>query len=528
MSAKMAASLRAVVSPVRSCPVSVSRQGSLEGWTLGVKAGFCASGSSAGGGAASAILTGFCPDYTATAVARAAAAGARIDAVTNMDEFGMGSATASSVHGSARNPYSINVMVAGASPNALLPQEGWLTPGGSSGGSAAAVAAGIVRAALGSDTGGSVRQPAAFCGVVGLKPTYGRIPRDGLVAYASSLDTVGILTRTVADAACLLGALEGRGSRDDTSLMTSAFDGISTPMRAIAAGSLTGLRVGIPAEYSVAGLDASMLDWWEWGAAALSAAGAEMVRVSLPNTRHALPAYYVLAAAEAASNLSRYDGLRYGAAAPSSPGESLAAAVSRTRTSSFGTEVRRRIMAGNAVLAAQSRADFYDAAVAAAERVCADFAAVFRAGAVAQSLLTKDWLHTAASPAAVARATQDSGVDLLLAPAVPSSPWISSDTDSLPPLYVYANDVLTVPASLARLPAMSVPVGLAAYPPDALRRALSSGLDMSHVNADELAVPIGLQLIGRFGDDHLLLKVAAVLERTAQFEAPRYITHSLN
>ena len=483
-----------------------------------MKANLCVSGSVSSGGAASAALSGFIPDYTATAVTRAIAAGARVEAISNMDEFGMGSATAFSTHGAARNPFSVNSLaLSRGAPSATLPEEGWLTPGGSSGGSAAAVAAGAVRAALGSDTGGSVRQPASFCGVVGLKPSYGRIPRDGLVAYASSLDTVGILTRNVADARMLLGALEGKGAGDDTSLRSvSALDG-KIDGRTKSPLPLTGLRVGIPIEYFVAGLDSDTIAWWEWGAAALTAAGAHVVRVSLSQTRFALPAYYVIAAAEAASNLSRYDGLRFGAAAPPVNGETLTGAVSRTRSSGFGTEVRRRIMAGNAVLAATSQLRHYDLAVSAAERVRADFAAVFRASVngAPRTAPAPSWLHRA-------HAASDIGVDVLLTPAAPSAPWVSSDTHTLAPLDVYAHDVLTLPASLAQLPAISIPVGVAAYPVEALARALSAGLKFAG-GCDELAVPVGLQLIGRYGDDDLVLNVAEALESCANFSAPNYI-----
>ena len=529
-------SLRALIAPASTLNSSIIG-GSISGWSLAVKANLCVNDTQTSGGAASAALNNYTPDYTATVVSRAIAAGAHITAISNMDEFGMGSATAFSKHGASRNPYSVNALALSrhngenstttTSPP-ILPEEGWLTPGGSSGGSAAAVATGVVRAALGSDTGGSVRQPASFCGIVGLKPTYGRIPRDGLVAYASSLDTVGVLTRNVSDARTLLIALEGTSALDDTSLR-------KTPIHSTRKKSsssllpLSGLRVGIPIEYAVAGLNTDTIAWWEWGAAALTAAGAQVVRVSLPQTRYALPACYVIAAAEAASNLSRYDGLRFGMAASPIQGETLASAVSRTRSKGLGTEVRRRIMAGNAVLAATTQVRHYDLAILAAERVRADFAKVFRVadadgGAPSTASSSQAWLQRAVNTAAGALAPHGIGVDVLLTPAAPSAPWVSIDTYTLPPLDMYAHDVLTLPASLAQLPAITIPVGLAAYPADALQCARTAGLEIKG-GYDELAVPVGLQIIGRYDDDELVLDVAEALEATAKFSAPRYTAH---
>jgi aspartyl-tRNA(Asn)/glutamyl-tRNA(Gln) amidotransferase subunit A len=530
-----AASLRALLSRAPTT-TTAAPHGALAGWALAVKASLCAATLPAAGAAASPALANYAAPYTATAVARARAAGALLVGAANMDEFGMGSSTTTGAAGAAFNPYSANAFMAwrararGAARAPPAPPAGWLTPGGSSGGGAAAVAAGAARAALGSDTGGSVRQPAAFCGVVGLKPTYGRVPRDGLVAYASSLDTVGINARSVGDARELLAAIAGRADADATSLSAPP-PRTAGALHGATARPLAGVRVGVALEYAVAGLDADARGFWEWGAAALARAGADVVRVSLPSTPLALPAYYVLAAAEAASNLARYDGLRFGVSGGgrSRAHATLAEAVAATRVAALGREAQRRVMAGNAVLAAGARAAHYDAAAAAADLVAGDFAAVFRPPPrrdAPSAAAWRDWLAAAESAAALPHAAPADGIDVVLVPAAPAPPWVSADTAALAPLDAYAHDVLTLPASLARLPAIVIPVGLARYPAAALARwAAAAGATSAERDeaAAHLAVPVGLQLVGRFADEDVLLDVAAALEGAAGFAPPAYV-----
>lgn len=513
-----------------------------------------------------------CADYrpptTATVVARLLAEGGWLAGSTNMDEFGMGSATAFSHHGPSYNPYSANwaLRSLGLLPNGnldkggVVPEAGWLCPGGSSGGAAVSVATGSALAAIGSDTGGSVRQPASFCGLVGLKPTYGRIPRWGLIPYASSLDTIGIITRTVADAALLLQVTAGHDPRDDTCLRPPSSSASTsdrcTPSSGISdrdsvsSKPLAGIRVGIPAEYRVSELNADTLTWWGRGAAMLADAGAEIVEVSLPNTAAALPAYYVIAPAEAASNLSRYDGVRYGfrpaaksqaegaAASQSSYSSSAATAnasdalhrlYTRTRSEGFGPEVQRRIMTGNFVLSQEARADYYDAAVAVRDRVRADFARVFRPSSdVALPIESSPIARS--NPAAYPSADAALGVDVLLTPVSPTPPWLSSKTAELDPLAVYVNDVMTIPASLAHLPAISVPVGHSSYPSDLIDLSLSNITDAAQRSAARLQLqqicmlPVGLQLIGRHCDEETLFRVASVLAVKADFNLPAYVT----
>ena len=588
----------------------------LRGSLFATKANICALGLKATAG--SRMLEAYVAPYDAVAVERLGRAGAVVGGATNMDEFGMGSATAYSVHGPSFNPFSAPVTIgrvvaavaaeaaattSGAPHTAAAPPRrgetslltppadggwippppsspSWLTPGGSSGGSAIAVAVSAVSFALGSDTGGSVRQPAAFCGVVGLKPSYGRVPRWGLIPYASSLDTVGVLARCVADAAAVFDVIAGPDARDDTSVQAAARHGGShlpsaPTMRAVlsaaaaaspsssssslrggpaymawrasaarsthahscsggeawhlsdalAALPLAGLRVGIPREYSVEGLGSEIGDWWEAGARWLADAGASIHAVSLPHTPAALPAYYVIAPAEAASNLSRYDGVRYGyrtaatatttttATAPSTPHNAAAelhAEYSRTRTEGFGAEVQRRVLAGNFVLSRGGRAQFYDAAQAARGLVAADFTAVFR-------------------PIGSAGASPH-GVDVLLTPTAPTLPWSSATTPQQDPVAMLSNDVMTVPASLAGLPALSLPVGYAAYPPHLLGAALAeagaAGVPLSASTVSRVEglarLPVGLQLIGRPWDEDTLLAVGAVMEGAAAFELPDF------
>jgi aspartyl-tRNA(Asn)/glutamyl-tRNA(Gln) amidotransferase subunit A len=517
---------------------------------VAVKANLCWPG--APRDAASASLAGYAPSHASTAASRARAAGAEIlGPSTNMDEFGMGSATVFSAHGAARSPFSLNAAAwrGGCGGGALEPG-GWLTCGGSSGGAAVAVAIGAARGALGSDTGGSVRQPAAFCGVVGLKPSRGAVSRWGLLPYASSLDTVGVIARTVEDAGALFEVVRGGDGRDEACGVGVGAGGGGGPRAAAAhppplpaAGApLRGLRVGVPAEYHVAGMDAAALEWWEWGAAALAAAGAEVVPVSLPHTRLALPAYYVMAPAEAASNLARFDGLRFGArvaeggggggSGSGAPARALHALLTATRSAGFGPEVRRRVLVGNAVLSAGARREFYDAAVAAAELVSGDFGAVLRRGA-AGAAGEEGWeearahrtLFHAANPAAAPRGCAAAGVDALLTPTAPAPPWVAADTEALAPLAVYLNDVMTLPASLAGLPAASVPVGYAPYPAQSAARCGAEARAAAQRAAGGeggLRVPVGLQVVGRHGDERTVLRVAAALEARARFRLPAW------
>ena len=416
--------------------------GPLEGIPIAVKDLFCTAGVQATAG--SHILEGFVPSYESTVTANLWAAGAVLLGKTNMDEFAMGSANITSYFGPVKNPWG-----------AVVGKD--LVPGGSSGGSAAAVAARIAPAAIGTDTGGSIRQPAAFCGVVGLKPTYGRCSRWGVVAFASSLDQPGPLTRTVRDAAIMLGAMASHDPKDSTSV------DISVPDYAAAlTGDVRGLRVGIPAEYRIDGTPAHIDALWQDGVDWLRAAGAEIVDVSLPLTKYALPCYYIVAPAEASSNLARYDGVRYGLRVD---GDDLADMYEKTRAAGFGAEVRRRVMIGTYVLSA----GYYDAYYLQAQKVRSRIAEDFR--------------------------TAFEHCDVIVTPTTPFSAFaIGERLDD--PIKMYLNDVLTVPASLAGLPGVSVPAGL---DPDGL--------------------PLGLQVIGRAFDEATMLRVADVLEQAAEFTA---------
>ncbi|MCS6987039.1 MAG: Asp-tRNA(Asn)/Glu-tRNA(Gln) amidotransferase subunit GatA [Sphingomonadaceae bacterium] len=395
--------------------------------------------------AASRMLADFVPTYESTVTARLLAAGAVPIGKLNLDEFAMGSSNESSAFGPVVSPWR-----AGNCDEALV-------PGGSSGGSAAAVAARLVAAATGTDTGGSIRQPAAFCGVVGIKPTYGRCSRFGIVAFASSLDQAGVLARTVADAAVVLEAMAGFDPRDSTSLPEPV-----PPWSARLSADLTGRRVGIPVEYRADGMDEAVERLWAEGARWLQDAGAQVVDVSLPHTAQALPAYYVIAPAEASSNLARYDGVRYGLRVVPEGG-GLMEMYEATRAAGFGPEVRRRILIGTYVLSA----GYYDAYYAKAQRVrtliARDFAEAFRV------------------------------CDLLLAPTAPTGAF-PLGAKSADPIAMYLNDVFTVPASLAGLPAISVPAGL-----------------------DARGLPLGLQLIGRPLDEQGVLDAALAIETRAGF-----------
>lgn len=393
--------------------------------------------------AASHILDGFTPTYESTVTANLWSAGAVMLGKTNLDEFAMGSANITSYYDPVINPWK------GADGRDRV-------PGGSSGGSAAAVAARVALAAIGTDTGGSIRQPAAFCGVVGLKPTYGRCSRWGIVAFASSLDQAGPLTRTVGDAALMLGAMAGHDPQDSTSAQQPVPD-----FAAALTGDIRGLRVGIPGEYRIEGTTPEIEALWQQGIAWLKDAGAEPVEVSLPHTKYALPTYYIVAPAEASSNLARYDGVRYGLRVE---GDDLTEMYEATRGAGFGKEVRRRVMIGTYVLSA----GYYDAYYLKAQKlrtlIQREFEKVFEA------------------------------VDLLLTPTTPFPAFaIGERMDD--PVQMYINDVFAVPASLAGLPAISIPAGLS---PEGL--------------------PLGLHLIGKAFDEAALLRCADVLERAAVFD----------
>ena len=388
--------------------------------------------------AGSRILEGWLPPYDATVVERLRGAGAVILGKLNMDEFAMGSSNENSAYGPCRNPWDLARV-----------------PGGSSGGSAAAVAAGLCAASLGTDTGGSIRQPASLCGVVGIKPTYGRVSRYGVVAFASSLDQVGPLARTVSDAALLLEVIAGFDPRDSTSIEEAA------PRFASALGAdLRGLRIGRPREFDLPGVDPEVKAAVDRALVTLSDLGASVREISLPHAAHALPTYYLIAPAEASSNLARYDGVRYGMRA-GAPGQSLLDMYCRTRGAGFGAEVKRRIMLGTFAL----RSGYYDAYYLKAQKVRALIAADYR------------------------RAFDE--VDLVASPTspVPAFPIGERSSD---PVSMYLADVFTLSANLAGLPGISVPCGLT-----------GSGL------------PVGLQLVARPLDEATLLRAASGYEAAA-------------
>ncbi len=393
--------------------------------------------------AGSHILDGFHPPYESTVTEKLWSAGAVMLGKANLDEFAMGSSNTTSYYGPVENPWR--------GPGDNRP----LVPGGSSGGSAAAVAAHAAIAATGTDTGGSIRQPASFCGIVGLKPSYGRCSRWGVVAYASSLDHPGPMTRTVRDAAIMLRAMAGHDPRDSTSAPIAVPD-----FEAALTGDIRGLRVGIPREYRADGMPGEIDALWLQGAEWLRAAGAKPVEISLPMTKYALAAYYIIAPAEASSNLARYDGVRFGLRVE---GDSLDDMYEQTRAAGFGAEVRRRVLIGTYVLSA----GYYDAYYLKAQRV--------------RTLVARDF------------ASAFERVDCILTPTAPSAAFAIGDKSD-DPIAMYLNDVFTVPANLAGVPAISVPAGL---------------------SADGL--PLGLQIIGRAFDEATVLRVAEVLESAAQF-----------
>ncbi len=415
--------------------------GPLDGIPLAIKDLFCTEGVRTT--ACSHILGDFVPPYESTVTANLRAAGAVMLGKTNMDQFAMGSSNETSHYGPVINPWR------------RAGDDRPLVPGGSSGGSAAAVAARLCLGAAGTDTGGSIRQPAAFCGIVGMKPTYGRCSRWGIVAFASSLDQAGPMTRTVRDAAIMLGAMAGFDAKDSTSA------DIATPnFEAMLGQGVKGLKVGIPAEYRLDGMDSEIAALWDQGADWLRDAGAEIVEVSLPRTKYALPTYYIIAPAEASSNLARYDGMRYGLREDA---DGLDEMYEATRGAGFGPEVRRRILIGAYVLSA----GYYDAYYLKAQKV--------------RKLIADEF------------ATAFGKVDAILTPTVPTAAFALGDKID-DPLEMYLNDVLTVPASLAGLPAISVPAAL---------------------NGDGL--PLGLHVITRAFDEDTLFRVADSLEAAAGF-----------
>jgi aspartyl-tRNA(Asn)/glutamyl-tRNA(Gln) amidotransferase subunit A len=417
--------------------------GALAGIPIAIKDLFCTKGVQTTAG--SKILGGFRPPYESTVTAKLFAAGATMLGKVNMDEFAMGSSNMTSAYGSVRNPW------------ARQGDNRPLVPGGSSGGSAAAVAARAAMGATGTDTGGSIRQPASFCGIVGIKPTYGRCSRFGIVAFASSLDQAGPMTRSVRDAAIMLRAMAGYDPLDSTSVNRPVPD-----YEAALGRSVRGLKIGIPREYRVDGMPGEIERLWSQGAAWLKAAGAELRDISLPHTKYALPAYYIVAPAEASSNLARYDGVRFGLRVPA---DSLLDMYKRTRAEGFGAEVKRRIMIGTYVLSA----GYYDAYYLRAQKVRTRIAMDFRE-AFAE-------------------------VDVILTPTAPSAAFVQGEKMD-DPVAMYLNDVFTVPANLAGLPGMSVPAGL---------------------NGDGL--PLGLQVIGPAFGEEVVFQAAAALETAADFRA---------
>jgi aspartyl-tRNA(Asn)/glutamyl-tRNA(Gln) amidotransferase subunit A len=423
------------------------------GIPLGIKDLFCTKGVASQ--AASNILRGFKPEYESTVTSQLFAAGAVMLGKLNMDEFAMGSSNETSCYGDVVNPWR------------RAGDETALTPGGSSGGSASAVAADLCLAATGTDTGGSIRQPAAFTGIVGIKPTYGRVSRWGIVAFASSLDQAGPMTKSVRDAALLLGAMAGHDPKDSTSANLPVPD-----FEAALTGDIRGKIIGIPKEYRMDGMPAEIETLWANGTAMLKDAGATIVDISLPHTKYALPAYYVIAPAEASSNLARYDGVRYGHRAKLAQGDGITAMYEKTRAEGFGKEVQRRVMIGTYVLSA----GFYDAYYNRARRV--------------RALIKRDFELAFAA-----------GVDAILTPATPSSAFGLGEMAHADPVEMYLNDVFTVTVNLAGLPGIAVPVGL-----------------------DAKGLPLGLQLIGRPWEEAELLNHAYVLERAAGFvaKAPKW------
>jgi aspartyl-tRNA(Asn)/glutamyl-tRNA(Gln) amidotransferase subunit A len=417
--------------------------GDLEGAPIGVKDLFCTEGVRTT--ACSNILGEFTPTYDSTVTSQLWRDGAVRLGKLNLDEFAMGSSNETSRFGPVKNPWRRE----GSDAD--------LTPGGSSGGSAAATAAHLCLGATATDTGGSIRQPAAFTGTVGIKPTYGRCSRWGIVAFASSLDQAGPITRTVEDSAILLRSMSGRDAKDSTSL------NVPVPDFAAACGrSLKGLKIGVPKEYRADGMPDEIEKLWEQGVEWLKDAGAEIREVSLPHTKYALPCYYIIAPAEASSNLARYDGMRLGKRVP---GDDLTQTYELTRGQGFGPEVKRRIMIGTYVLSA----GYYDAYYLRAQRV--------------RARIAEDFKNVFAE------------VDALLTPTTPSAAFALGEKSG-DPVEMYLNDIFTVTANLAGVPGLSLPAGL-----------------------DSQGLPLGLQVLGRPLDEETVFAVASVIEHSASFHA---------
>ncbi|CUW45012.1 Asp-tRNA(Asn)/Glu-tRNA(Gln) amidotransferase subunit GatA [Brucella sp. 6810] len=422
--------------------IAKGEAGALEGIPLGVKDLFATKGVHTQ--ACSHILDGFKPEYESTVTANLWADGAVMLGKLNMDEFAMGSSNETSYYGPVKNPWRAK----GSNAD--------LVPGGSSGGSAAAVAAHLCAGATATDTGGSIRQPAAFTGTVGIKPTYGRVSRWGTVAFASSLDQAGPIARDVRDAAILMKSMASLDLKDTTSVDLPVPD-----YEAALGRSVKGMKIGIPREYRVDGMPGEIEELWQKGIQYLKDAGAEIVDISLPHTKYALPAYYIVAPAEASSNLARYDGVRYGLRVP---GKDIADMYEQTRAAGFGKEVKRRIMIGTYVLSA----GYYDAYYLRAQKV--------------RTLIKKDFEDVFAK-----------GVDAILTPATPSAAFGLADEDlANDPVKMYLNDIFTVTVNMAGLPGIAVPAGL-----------------------NGQGLPLGLQLIGRPFEEETLFQAAHVIEQAA-------------
>ncbi len=421
--------------------IAKAEAGPLEGIPLGIKDLYCTEGVQTT--AASHILEGFTPAYESTVSANLWRDGAVMLGKLNLDEFAMGSSNETSYFGPVISPWR------------RAGSEAPLVPGGSSGGSAAAVAAKLCFGATATDTGGSIRQPAAFTGTVGIKPTYGRCSRWGIVAFASSLDQAGPIARTVRDAAILLRSMAGHDPKDTTSV-----DAPVPNYEAAVGRGVKGMRIGIPREYRLDGIPSEIDALWRQGVEWLKESGAAIVDISLPHTRYALPAYYIVAPAEASSNLARYDGVRYGLRVP---GKDIVGMYEATRAAGFGKEVRRRIMIGSYVLSA----GYYDAYYVRAQKI--------------RTLIRRDF----------ERAYAD-GIDAILTPATPSAAFGLGEKGSADPVEMYLNDVFTVTVNMAGLPGIAVPAGTS-----------SEGL------------PLGLQLIGRPFDEETLFAAAKVIEDAA-------------
>jgi aspartyl-tRNA(Asn)/glutamyl-tRNA(Gln) amidotransferase subunit A len=423
--------------------IKVGEARPLEGIPLGIKDLFCTKDVLTT--AASHILDGFVPPYESTVTANLWRDGAVMLGKLNLDEFAMGSSNETSFYGPVVSPWR-------RKGEAMK-----LVPGGSSGGSASAVAAGLCLGATGTDTGGSIRQPAAFAGITGIKPTYGRCSRWGIVAFASSLDQAGPMAKSVRDCAILLRSMAGHDPKDSTSIDRPVPD-----YEQALQGGIKGMKIGVPKEYRIDGMSAEIVALWEKGMAWLKGEGATLVDVSLPHTKHALPAYYIVAPAEASSNLARYDGVRFGLRVP---GKDMIELYENTRKAGFGKEVRRRILIGTYVLSA----GYYDAYYLKAQKV--------------RTLIARDF------------AGAFEKVDALLTPATPT-PAFALGAKTVDPVEMYLNDVFTVTVNLAGLPGIVVPAGLS-----------KDGL------------PLGLQLIGRAFDEERLFRIAQALEEAAAFRA---------